>query len=475
MFYKKRSTILFRNYGDFGYLTDNRNFGYRFSGTNIVGDKILSQSGAILLECLGDKIMTIEEVAERSIIQFRGVSFHELVHDTGVLFNNLASDGFLIKSVSIDGCMNSQPCLFEKEKTKGCRTTQPLVSTQAFFHEHFKNTPFPTSIHIEIASACNERCVHCFIPNEDKVDLMSYELFISILKQCDELKLLHITLSGGEPFLNPRLKDMLSLCRKHNYSVNLLSNLTSIDDEIIEEMSKNPLLGVQASLYSVRPDVHNSITGLTGSCEKTKHAITRLVENGIPVQISCPIIKQNFKFYKEVVDWGAKYSISVSADHVIIGEYNNSANNIGCRLDFNEVESFFYDKLLDVEFIDRLEEELDQNRQRSMDDFLCNVCMSSLCVGVNGDVFPCAGWQRCTLGNIQNSTLKEIWYYSEKASQLRSFKRKNIEKCVSCDAKDFCTVCMVRNANESKIGNPLEPNRYFCEIARIKKNVFIDR
>ena len=60
MYYKKRSTILFRLYDDFGYLTDNRNFGYRYLNAPVVGDKILSLSGAISLQCLGHGAKTLE-------------------------------------------------------------------------------------------------------------------------------------------------------------------------------------------------------------------------------------------------------------------------------------------------------------------------------------------------------------------------------------------------------------------------------
>ena len=73
-------------------------------------------------------------------------------------------------------------------------------------------------------------------------------------------------------------------------SVNVLSNLTLLTDDILSEMKKNPLLSVQVSLYSMDATVHDSITKLSGSFEKTKAGILRLCDENIPVQISCPII-----------------------------------------------------------------------------------------------------------------------------------------------------------------------------------------
>ena len=49
MYFKQKSNVIFRNYESFGYITDNRNFGYKQANNdgNDIGDKIVSQSGAV--------------------------------------------------------------------------------------------------------------------------------------------------------------------------------------------------------------------------------------------------------------------------------------------------------------------------------------------------------------------------------------------------------------------------------------------
>ena len=49
MYFKQKSDVIFRNYKEFGYITDNRNFSYK-SLSDIgddIGDKIVSSSGAV--------------------------------------------------------------------------------------------------------------------------------------------------------------------------------------------------------------------------------------------------------------------------------------------------------------------------------------------------------------------------------------------------------------------------------------------
>ena len=94
----------------------------------------------------------------------------------------------------------------------------------------------------------------------------------------------------------------------------------------------------------------------------------------------------------------------------------------------------------------------------------------------NGNVYPCAGWQEMVLGNLNESSLQDIWDNSEKIKWLRSLKMKDLGngECCKCDKAAFCAPCLVRNANESPTGNPLEINRHFCAVAAKNKEIVLD-
>ena len=86
--------------------------------------------------------------------------------------------------------------------------------------------------------------------------------------------------------------------------------------------------------------------------------------------------------------------------------------------------------------------------------------------------YPCAGWQNYVLGDLKETTLENIWNNSEKTQFLRNIKRKDFPQCLVCAQKEFCTMCMVRNANESSDGNPFEINKYFCKVVELNKEVY---
>lgn len=401
MFFKQKSNVLFRNYESFGYITDIRNFGYKLTGSNVnhIGDKILSESGAVLMSVLGRKAQTLDELAEEIKKQFKDVDIRTLKNDAREFYCVLEQDGFIVSGETLQEC-DEKDTRFSYKKIDPERINNNISSniinaeksTPDFLEEYFNGKPQLTNLHIEIISKCNERCVHCYIPHDYKVSYIEPDLFYTILKQCQDIRLLHLTLSGGEPMLHKNFCDFLRKCNEYDLSINVLSNLTLLDDEILKEMKTNHLLGVQVSLYSMNPNIHDEITQMKGSFEKTKNAILKLVENDIPLQISCPILKQNKNCYNDVIKWAEKHKIHVGEDYGIIARYNHTIQNLSCRLSINEIKEVIDDKVAnDSKYIEKIEMEAEKKKNMASNDFVCSVCHSSICIADNGNVYPCAG------------------------------------------------------------------------------------
>lgn len=485
MFFKQKSNVIFRDYESFGYITDNRNFGYKPTNNNEnhIGDKILSESGAVFLSVLSRTPQTLDKLAKKIKEQFTDVDFSTIKNDANEFYCALEQDGFVVSGETLQEC-NEKDTRFSYKTVELERTRKdfsPIVihhekDTQDFFEEYFKGKLRLTNLHIEITSKCNERCVHCYIPHENKVNHIEPDLFYDVLEQCKNMRLLHLTLSGGEPMLHKNFCNFLKKCNEYNFSVNVLSNLTLLNDEIIQEMKMNPLLGVQVSLYSMNPNIHDGITQLKGSFEKTKNAILKLIEYDIPLQISCPIMKQNKNCYDEVIKWAEKHKIYVGADSVIIARYNHTTQNLSCRLSIDEIKKNINDKVTnDAKYLEQMELEAEKKKHIMPNDIVCTVCHSSICIADNGSVYPCAGWQDYIVGNVKETSLKDIWDNSEKVQYLRGLRKQDFPKCIQCTGKEFCTMCMVRNANENPKGDPLVVNEFFCNIAKLNRQIMLER
>jgi len=484
MFFKQKSNVMFRNYESFGYITDNRNFGYKQTDNNdnYIGDKILSESGTVFMSVLCRKPQTLDELIKKIKKQFTDVDIRTIKNDAKEFYCMLEQDGFIVSGETMQECEDkdtrfSYKLLESETGHKNISSTyiKPEKSTQDFLEDFFQGKPQLTNLHVEITSLCNERCIHCYIPHDFKISYIDPDLFYDILTQCKDMRLLHLTISGGEPMLHKNFSDFLKKCKEYDFSVNVLSNLTLLNDEIIEEMKANPMLGVQVSLYSMDSNIHDEITQMKGSLEKTKNAILKLIANDIPLQISCPIMKQNKDCYEEVIKWAKKHKIHAGDDYGIIARYNHTTQNLSCRLSINEIKEIIDDKVAnDSKYIEQLEIEAEKKKNMTSNDLVCSVCHSSICIADNGNVYPCAGWQDYIVGNIKETSLNDIWENSQKVQYLRGLRKKDFPKCIQCPDKEFCTMCMVKNANENSQGDPLVVNKFFCDIAKLNRQITLD-
>lgn len=463
MSYYRLPYILYRDYPNYGYLTDNRNFGYDTASKSSVkvGDRVLSKTGSVFYSVLTETPQTVEEISSRLRNIFIGVTTAEIEGDVRDFFQMLAEDGFVgcgvypVSRTSYFSYSDRIPRAVREE-------AEDNKSEDEFFEEWGQNYHL-SRVHLEVSAPCNERCVHCYFPEDYRKGVMSRELFLRILGQCKECNVLSITISGGEPMLNPELLFFIRECRENNISVNLLSNLTLLSDEMLQEFVKTPLLSVQTSLYSMSASVHDSITSARGSYEKTKRAIELLHQYNIPMQINCPIMKQNKDTYRDVLNWAKTMNIEADSDYMLFGCFDGSRKNLKCRLDLSELEPFI------AKESDHNREVGERNHGMGKSDYtICPVCISSLCVSHSGNVYPCEGWQSLSLGNINTRSLKTIWEESEKVKELRSLTYVDFPKCQLCKDKEFCSICLIRNANESHAGSFREVNPYYCSIAHLK-------
>lgn len=192
-------------------------------------------------------------------------------------------------------------------------------------------------------------------------------------------------------------------------------------------------------------------------------------------------MKANKDDYLGVLQWCNEHKIRAHTDYIIMAEYNRETENLAHRLSVEEAgrvitnimeaDEEYKKAILAPDFEERINN-LQQNPERR----LCGVGISSCCMVANGNVYPCAGWQGMVLGNLNQTSLKEIWDTSEKIQWLRGLKLKDMGngECCNCDKAAFCSPCMVRNANESPTGNPLEINRHFCAVADKNKRIVLN-
>lgn len=218
----------------------------------------------------------------------------------GYFFNkNYSSDkiAFLLKKKSKDPSIISKKVIEEflkkiKKELKDSRAGgYPIISQ--------KEVGVPVSVELQINTNCNLRCRHCFQDEYHKI--MPFEKIKKILTILHKVKVFEIKLVGGETFLHPRIFDVLHLCQKYNFVIDVVTNGTLLSDELIEKLVKIKNLALLVSLEGVE-EINDRIRG-KGGFEKVDKVIRKLREKGIYVEISTTLNSENIGHYREMVEY----------------------------------------------------------------------------------------------------------------------------------------------------------------------------
>lgn len=450
-------------------------------------DRCYNEGGADWLREIGRKPREIDEIIDKLITEYEDVDRSILEKDFLDFVDSLAKHRFIVigetekelneKDVDFTYDIDNPKTLIDNfyQETK----EDVRENTQDFFLEEVQGKPMISALQFELSSRCNERCIHCYIPNGKKNHGFDMPLakVKSILDEYEQMGGIHVTLSGGEAFLHKDIIEIAKYCREKDLKISILSNLISLKDEQIEALKEINVSLIQVSLYSMDAEIHDSITTVKGSFEKTKSAIEKLVAANIPVQISCPVMKANKKGYDRVLEYAHSLKIKAQTDFIMMARSDLDKDNLANRLSIEETEDLLRDIIEhDAQYVDHtleklpLSDEIKFNLERFSKQPICGVGYDNCCIAANGDVYPCAGWQDYVLGNVYKQSLSDIWENSDKIKELRKITQSAFPKCLKCKARDYCAMCLVRNYNESG-GDMFAINEHFCKVAFLNKRL----
>lgn len=408
-------------------------------------DRVYNDSGAIFLKQISRKVTSIEEIVGNLATIYPDVDQKDLQQDFLDFAQDLEAAKFIVMGNTLEEVEQKDTSFTYSVEVPFTATddfSQPTKdrvkeNTQEFFLEEVQGRPLISSLQFELSSRCNERCIHCYIPNGKKNTGFDMPLakVKGILDEFAEMGGIHVTLSGGEAFLHKDLLEICKYCREKDLKISILSNLISLKDEQIPVLKEVNLSLIQTSLYSMNPEIHDKITTVKGSFEKTKAAIEKLVAADIPVQISCPLMKANKDGYADVLKYAQKLKIKAQTDYIMMAQANLDTSNLANRLSLEETEKVLRDIFeYDLEYqaitlnLKPKDEERKFDKERFLKEPVCGVGYDNCCITANGDVYPCAGWQEYVLGNVYKQSLKEIWENSERVKYLRKITNASFPK-----------------------------------------------
>jgi AdoMet-dependent heme synthase len=318
------------------------------------------------------------------------------------------------------------------------------------------NLGVPLAIHMDVTYRCNERCVHCYLDHDDHGEMTTAEIK-GLLDQLVEAGVFFLTFSGGEVFMRRDFLELVEYARRLLFSVKIKTNAVMIGEAEAQRIRALNVDTIQISLYSHRPEVHDAITKLPHSFERTIRAICFLRDRGLRVTIANVLMTANLADHYGTQKLAAELGVHYTLDPTITPMMDGNPSVLALRIPGEELKEIFHNPTL----VPNQEEfcALKAPSDEDLESYSCSAGHSFCYISPYGDVFPCVQFPLPT-GNIRQQKFLDIWNGSPQMQEVRSIQAKDLTVCSSCSHVSSCTRCPGLAYME---GNMRGPSSADCE------------
>ena len=278
-------------------------------------------------------------------------------------------------------------------------------------HQEYKKYPgmFKKSVQWSITGRCNYNCRHCFMSAPDyKGKDLSLEQSVRILDQLAENGVMAVSITGGEPFVNPHFYQILDGMKERGLLLETLyTNGKLVDEHLLDELEKR----------NMHPDFHISFDGVgwhdwlrgeKGAEEAAVQAFRLLNERGYHTSSSMCLHKHNIGDLRKNINFTASLGLAHLKMNVATpsGRWKNETEHFITQDEANEaimeyLPHYFEDGMpISVQLCSFLEIDKEMGamyvpsrkysgKENAGKELACGVVKTSMYISPQGKVLPC--------------------------------------------------------------------------------------
>ena len=330
-----------------------------------------------------------------------------------------------------------------------------------------------TSAMFELTYNCSEKCIHCYNEGATRNDnekstrgdrqeltMIDYKHLIDDLY---EMGLIKVCLTGGDPFSKSIAWEIIDYLYEKGIAFDVFTNGQRIVNDVERLADYYPRL-VGVSIYSGKPAVHDYITRIRGSWERSMSVVRQLSALAVPMNLKCCVMRSNAKSYYMVADiarqYGAVPQFEISITDSIEGDKCASKY---LRMTPEQLEIVLRDD--NVPLYVGKEAPNYGGQAKVMDDTPCGAGENSLCITPEGNVIPCCAFHTL-FGNVKAQSVKNMVSGSKEREYWLGLTLNKYEECGRHDYCAYCNLCPGNNFIEH--GTPLKAAEVNCYVAKIR-------
>lgn len=312
---------------------------------------------------------------------------------------------------------------------EGIRSDHMLFDDQNTVIPPFE--PYPlNSIHLNLTDSCNLRCVYCYARGRDpSTDRITRPEYFSLLDDISGLGRFTITLTGGEPTLNPDWLPIAQKARDLGHSMMLLTNGTCIGTEEAARTAEIFDL-VKVSVDGSCEQIHDTLRG-KGSYASAMAAVDALSARGAGVLLSMTVTRSNID---DIPGAASKYGSMLTFSPLF------RAGSARFRSDLDITGDEYYEALAGAEGVKPLSTLCSVLSSAAGNPVRkCSIGDGEISIGPDGNVYPChmLHYDQFAAGNIKKAPIRKLL---EAPSMLlcRDLTVDRLEDCRECEVRYLC-------------------------------------
>ena len=317
-----------------------------------------------------------------------------------------------------------------------------------------KANSVPLKATFELTPFCNFSCVMCYVRlNEAQAKkhgrLLSADEWLEIARQAKEEGTLHLTLTGGEPFLHPEFWKIYSELNRMGFLITLLSNGSLIDEAVMEKFEAFGMpYAVKLTVYGASDETYRKTCGSNDGFSRMCKAIELLKNANVPLTLTSTVVRENAHDLNEIYAFARSCGLPMQHTVSVMKSFRNENSSI-------EESRFAFD-----EFSDELSKDaLEKSKFPPLDSPFawCASKNMSFWMTWNGNMQLCSFMNNPCVA--YSGSFKDDW----KKLLQKLDEIKTPEECNKCEWSAFCQRCPGVLCAES--GSPECVSESLCGMA----------
>lgn len=300
----------------------------------------------------------------------------------------------------------------------------------------------PKLVHINLTNNCNLRCAHCYMAaGKTKEIRLNIDIICAIVDKINEINgTSDIVISGGEPFMFPKLLELLK--RLSNNKITLFTNGTFINETNYRQICKY-CDEVQISFEGITEECYEQIRG-KGNYKKVRKTIELLKSKNMKIILAITLLPMMLEDVRVNLPKFVEELNYTNLEVRINNEIEMTGNALS--MNFEGYDKHMSDKII-LELLSSIKNSgavAEFPGQKNIKFTNCGIG-ANIVINYDGRIYPCHKFN--TPFYFENDTDIDI-IFKEFDEINKKTSSDFIKKCVGCELRYVCAGgCRIDNYN----------------------------